>query len=79
MPIEQGVANIAGNVNVVFFVKLFLILFVIFYSFFAFMLFKQIQLVAKEFYTPIMPFLKFISIVNFGLSLALIFLVLGLF
>ncbi|OGE06847.1 hypothetical protein A3I53_01190 [Candidatus Curtissbacteria bacterium RIFCSPLOWO2_02_FULL_40_13b] len=79
MPIEQSSFAFASSVNVVFFLKLFFILFVIFYTFFAFMLFKQIQLVTKEFYTPVMPFLKFIGIVNFGISLALIFLVMGLF
>lgn len=79
MPVDSTSLGFIYNINIVFWIKIFLILFIIFYCVFSFMLIKQIQMVTKELPTPIMPFLKFISIVNFGISLALIFLVMGLF
>lgn len=79
MPIEQAALSITSGVNIVFWIKPFFALFLIFYFFFSFMLFKQIQSVTRELVTPIMPFLKFVGIINLGISLSLLFLVIGLF
>ncbi len=79
MPVEQGTLGIISSVNVVFWIKPFFLLFIVFYCFFSFMLIKQIQHVTRELPTPIMPFLRFIGILNLGVSISLLFLVIGLF
>lgn len=67
------------NFGGVFIVKAFFILFLVFYTVFALIIFRQIQLMAKALPAPISPFLKFLAIVHIGISLALLFVVLGVF
>ena len=65
--------------TVTFVIKAFLILFVVFYSVFALIIFRQIQLMAKSLPMSLSPILKFVAIVHIGVSLALLFVVLGFF
>lgn len=75
------VDNLAsGNfINAVFIIKAFLVLFLVFYTVFALIIFRQVQLMAKTLPVSISPFLKFIAIIQIGVSLALLFVVLGVF
>ena len=63
----------------IFIVKAFLVLFLVFYTVFALIIFRQIQLMVKALPAPISPFLKFVAIVHIGVSLAFLFVVLGVF
>lgn len=63
----------------VFIIKLFLILFLIFYSIFSLILLRQIQLMAKSLPISLSPSLKFVAIIQIGVSLALLFMVIGVF
>jgi hypothetical protein len=62
-----------------FVVKIFFVLFLIFFSIFALILFRQIQIMAKSLPMSLAPFLKFVAIILIGISLALLFIVLGVF
>ena len=75
------VDNLAsGNfLNAVFIIKAFLGLFLVFYTVFALIIFRQVQLMAKTLPVSISPFLKFMAIIQIGVSLALLFVVLGVF
>lgn len=67
------------NFNPTFFVKAFFVLFLIFYSVFALVLFRQAQLMADSLPTAVSPLIKFIAILHIGVSLALLFVILGVF
>lgn len=58
-------------------IKAFLVLFLVFYAFFALILFRQISIMNKKLPTPLSPFLKFVSIVHMGISVAVLLLVIG--
>jgi hypothetical protein len=79
MPIEETAFGQLAYINTNFVIKIFLILFLIFYTFFAFMLLRQIQTLAKELPTSIAPLLRFLAIINLGVSLAILFIVIGVF
>jgi len=79
MIFENGLFNFFDFFSTAFVVKTFFILFMVFYSFFALILFRQIQLMVKTLPLPLGPILKFIAIVHIGVSLALLFVVLGAF
>ncbi len=78
MPVDSG----GGFVNVLsraFAIKAFFVLFLVFYAVFALILFRQIQLMAKALPTPVVPFVKFLAILQIGVALALLFIVIGVF
>jgi len=77
MPIENNIPNFLPAVDLG--IKIFFVLFLIFYCVFALILFRQIQLMAKTLPTVITPFLIFVGIIHIGISLALLFMVLGAF
>ncbi len=79
MPVSQIGNNLFINLNLIFFVKAFFILFLVFYIFFILMLFRQIQIMTKKLPTQLSPLLKFFGLVSVGISLALLFLVIGIF
>lgn len=62
-----------------FIIKTFLILFLIFYSIFSLIVFRQIQLMAKSLPVSLSPVLKFVAIVQIGVSGALLFITIGVF
>lgn len=78
MPIEDNFGNFF-QVETGIFVKSFVVLILVFYSVFALILYRQIQLMNKKLPTALSPFLKFVAIVHIGVSLALLFLVIGSF
>lgn len=65
--------------NAVFFVKIFFVIFLVFYTVFSLMLFRQIQVMGQALPTQILPYLKFLAIIHIGVSLAILFLVIGVF
>ncbi len=79
MPIVEASNNLFINLNTIFVIKAFFILFLVFYIFFAIMLFRQVQIMTKKLPTQLSPLLKFIGLLNVGISLALIFMVIGIF
>ena len=62
-----------------FIIKALFVLLVIFYNVFALLIFRQTQLMAKTLPTVLSPILKFIAILHVGISLALLFVVIGVF
>jgi len=78
MPVEE-ITNLTGKFNTAFGIKAFLILFLVFYCIFAMMLFRQIQLMSRTLPTVVFPLLKFLAIIHIGVSLAILFMVLGVF
>jgi hypothetical protein len=80
MPVdERAISNPFLNLEIDFFLKAFLILFLLFYSVFAFVLYRQIQLMCRALPTQVAPFLRFLAIVHIGFSLAIFFGVAGTF
>ena len=79
MPVVEISSNFFNSLDLNFFVKAFFILFLVFYTFFAIMLFRQVQIMTKKLPTQLSPLLKFIGLINVGVSLALLFLVVGMF
>ncbi len=65
--------------NVGLLVKVFFLLFLLFYTIFSLIIFRQIQLMEKTLPLPLSPILTFSSILQIGVSLALLFVVLGAF
>lgn len=65
--------------SLIFFIKAFFVLFLIFYIVFALIIFRQVQLMEKALPFVLSPLLTFIAILQIGLSLALLFIVLGVF
>lgn len=62
-----------------FLTKVFLVLFLVFYTVFSLVVFRQVQLMEKTLPLPLSPILTFIAILQIGVSLALLFVVLGAF
>lgn len=83
MPVEEVspfLSNLlGGGLDTGFFIKVFVVLFVIFYAVFSLIIFRQIQLMDRAIPTSIGPFLKFIGILQIGVSLAFLFIVIGAF
>lgn len=79
MPVVEISSNFFNSLDLNFFVKAFFILFLVFYTFFAIMLFRQVQIMTKKLPTQLSPLLKFIGLINVGVSLALLFLIVGMF
>lgn len=79
MPVVEMGNNLFVSLKAIYFIKAFLILFLVFYVFFAIMLFRQIQIMTKKLPTQLSPLLKFFGFLNVGISLALLFLVIGIF
>jgi len=79
MPIEETAGNIFGQIRADLIIKLFFLLFLIFYLVFSLMLYRQIQLMCRTLPTPIAPFLKFVAVIHLGVSLAILFIVIGVF
>lgn len=81
MPIEEVTrgTDFLGMLTAGFGVKAFLILFLVFYTFFALILFRQVQLMDRALPNSLSGFLKFLGIIHLGISLALLFIVLGAF
>lgn len=62
-----------------FLIKSFLVLFLAFYSVFSLIVYRQIQLMSRAVHIPLAPILKSIAIIQIGISLALLFIVIGTF
>lgn len=80
MSVESG-GNIFTFLNIFSFgfgVKTFLILFLVFYAVFAFVLYTQIGQMSKKLPSSVDPSLKFIGFIHFGLSLAFLFISIGI-
>jgi len=71
--------GILSQINIGLIIKSFLILFLVFYVFFALIMQRQIQVMNKKLPTLLSPSLKFIAILHIGISLAVLFFVLGSF
>ncbi|HBG82175.1 MAG: hypothetical protein UU05_C0014G0009 [Candidatus Curtissbacteria bacterium GW2011_GWA1_40_47] len=78
MYLEEGLFGFI-EIDAVYITKAFLILFILFYAIFSLMIFRQIQIMAKTLPTSLSPWLKFIGIVQIGISLGLLFVVIGAF
>jgi len=80
MSVEQGqeLFSILNVFSFGFGVKTFLILFLVFYAVFAFVLYIQIAQMSKKLPTSIDPSLKFIGFIHLGVSLAFLFISLGI-
>lgn len=79
MPFEEAPVFANFSIGVGLGIKIFVVLFVIFYIVFALILYRQIQLMDRALPNPIAPFLKFVGILQIGVSLAFLFIVIGLF
>jgi hypothetical protein len=79
MPIVDLGTNLFASLNLNFFVKAFFILFLVFYTVYSVMLFRQVQIMTTKLPTQLSPLLKFFGLLNVGISLALLFLVVGMF
>lgn len=79
MPIESTSFGVVNSLSAAFGIKAFLVLFLVFYIVFALILYRQIQIMALKLSTPLSPILRFIAILHIGISLAVLFLVLGTF
>ena len=71
--------NFLDFLELAFFTKAFFVLFLIFYVVFSLIIFRQIQLMEKALPLSLSPLLTFIAILQIGVSLALLFVVLGVF
>ncbi|MEK7581662.1 MAG: DUF5657 family protein [Patescibacteria group bacterium] len=79
MPVPDVTDKLLDNFDPGVLLKLFLVLFVIFYAVFSLILYRQIQIMTKRLPTQLSPLLRFIAIVNIGVSLAVLFLIVGNF
>lgn len=79
MPIEGIGNNLFGSIDTIFIVKAFFVLFLIFYAFFAVILFRQVQIMNRKLQTQLSALLKFVAFLHIGVSVSLLFLVIGAF
>jgi len=79
MPVDRGVFDVFAFITPHFGLKAFLILFLVFYAFFAIILYRQVQILNKKLPTQLSPLLRFLGIVHIGVSVAILFLVIGVF
>ena len=78
MYLEKGLFSFL-EIDAIYVTKAFLSLFLFFYVVFSLIIFRQIQVMAKTLPTSLSPYLKFIAIVQIGISLGLLFVVIGAF
>ena len=78
MYLEKGLFSFL-EIDAIYVTKAFLSLFLFFYVVFGLIIFRQIQVMAKTLPTSLSPYLKFIAIVQIGISLGLLFVVIGAF
>lgn len=80
MSAEQGqqLFDLLNIFSFGFGIKIFLILFLVFYAVFAFVLYTQIGQMSKKLPTSVDPSLKFIGFIHLGISLAFLFISLGI-
>ncbi len=76
MIIDPGV--LFGGIYVADLFKAVILLMLVFYTIFAFVIVRQVNLMSQTLITPISSIIKAISLFNFGFSLGLIVLVVGL-
>jgi len=79
MPVDEVGSGLIPSINSALVIKIFLILFLVFYVVFAFILFRQIQLMGRTLPTPTVPLLRFVATVHIGVSVALLFAIIGTF
>ena len=79
MPPDAVGFEILSGVNFALLVKAFFILFVVFYSVFALIQLRQIQLMERTIELGGGRFLKFLSIIQIGITLAILLIVIGTF
>lgn len=79
MPIDEAGLALFNNISIVFFFKVFFILFLFFNVIFSLVLYRQVYVMGRTLMTNLVPFFRFISIIYIGLSLALLIIVLGVF
>ena len=79
MLVDLASANFSGAFSLTFIVKIFFLLFLIFYCVFAAILYTQIVAMSEKLPTPVNPSVKFVGLINIGVSLALLFITIGLF
>lgn len=78
MPIDNQLGNLL-SIDSLILIKSFLILFLVFYVVFAAILYRQVQIMNKKLLSSLSPILKFVAAVHIGISLAILFLVIGSF
>jgi hypothetical protein len=78
MIVENGLLNI-DFLTFSFAAKILLLTFLAFYSVFSLILYRQIQLMARVLRIPLDSVLKSVAIIQIGISLALFFIVIGIF
>jgi len=76
MFLEKGLFSFL-EIDAIYVIKAFLILFLFFYVIFSLIIYRQIQVMSKILPTPFTPYLKFIGIIQIGISLGLLFITLG--
>ena len=76
MFLEKGLFSFL-EIDAIYVIKAFLALFLFFYVIFSLIIFRQTQVTAKTLSTSLSPYLKFMVIVEMGISLGLLFLVIG--
>ena len=79
MPPDAVGFEILSGVNFALLVKAFFILFVVFYSVFALIQLRQIQLMERTIELGGGRFLKFLAIIQIGITLAILLIVIGTF
>lgn len=79
MPVNGGGLDVFEFISPHLGVKAFLLLFLVFYAFFAIILYRQVQIMNKKLPTALSPLLRFLGIVHIGVTLAILFLVIGIF
>lgn len=66
--------QIIFSLQLSFILKGFLLLFLVFYFVLSIITLRQVQIMANTLVTPLSPLLKFMAVLNLGVSLAVIFL-----
>ena len=78
MPITEG-TGVLNIFTIALGAKAFIVLFLIFYTMFALILHRQVQIMNGKLPTQLSPALRFISVLNVGVTVAILFLIIGLF
>lgn len=76
MYFEKGLFSFL-EIDAIYVTKAFVSLFLFFYVIFSLIIFRQVQVMAKTFSTPLIPYLKFVAIVQIGISLGLLLMIIG--
>lgn len=78
MPTAGGI-EFLSSFTIAFGTKAFIVLFLIFYTMFALILYRQVQIMNSKLPTQLSPILRFVSVLNVGVSVAILFLIIGMF